>query len=67
MSGYHGSIGFAFPAALGAWAAVQEDDPLSKGRPVVSLFGDGGFGRYMAELNIAVLYRYEHHPLPAAQ
>jgi thiamine pyrophosphate-dependent acetolactate synthase large subunit-like protein/nitrite reductase/ring-hydroxylating ferredoxin subunit len=56
MSGYLGSIGFALPAALGAWAATQEDDPLFKGRPVVSVSGDGGFGQYMAELNTAVLY-----------
>lgn len=56
MSGYLGSIGFALLAALGAWAAVQEDHPLSEGRPAVSVSGDGGFGRYMAELNTVVLY-----------
>ena len=27
MSGYLGSIGFAFPAAMGAWTATQQDDP----------------------------------------
>ncbi|MDH3745914.1 MAG: thiamine pyrophosphate-binding protein, partial [Acidobacteriota bacterium] len=27
MSGYLGSIGFGYPAAMGAWAATQEDDP----------------------------------------
>lgn len=50
MSGYLGSIGFAFPAAMGAWAAV------GKKRPVIAVAGDGGFGQYMAELNTAVLY-----------
>ncbi len=56
MSGYLGSIGFAFPAAMGAWAATQEDDPAFQGRPVVSISGDGGFGQYMAELLTAVKY-----------
>ncbi|MEO0813556.1 MAG: thiamine pyrophosphate-binding protein, partial [Myxococcota bacterium] len=42
MSGYLGSIGFALPAALGAWAATQEEDPRFKGRKVVSVSGDGG-------------------------
>ena len=56
MSGYLGSIGFAYPAALGAWAATQEDDPRFHGRPVVSVSGDGGFGQYMAELTTAVKY-----------
>jgi pyruvate oxidase len=56
MSGYLGSIGFSFPAAMGAWAATQEDDPRFKGRPVVSVSGDGGFAQYMAELNTAVKY-----------
>ena len=28
MSGYLGSIGFALPAALGAWAATQEEVPM---------------------------------------
>ncbi len=50
MSGYLGSIGFAFPAAMGAWAAVGSS------RPVIAVAGDGGFGQYMAELNTAVLY-----------
>lgn len=27
MSGYLGSIGFGYPAAMGAWAATREDDP----------------------------------------
>ena len=49
MSGYLGSIGFAFPAALGCWAAAPE-------RPTVAIAGDGGFGQYMAELTTAVKY-----------
>jgi len=56
MSGYLGSIGFALPAALGAWTATQEDDPRFKGRPVVSVSGDGGLGQYLAELTTAVKY-----------
>ena len=56
MSGYLGSIGFAYPAALGAWAATQEVDSPFSGRPVVSVSGDGGFGQYMAELTTAVKY-----------
>jgi thiamine pyrophosphate-dependent acetolactate synthase large subunit-like protein len=56
MSGYLGSIGFAFPAAMGAWAATQEDDPRFHGRRVVSVSGDGGFGQYLAELTTAVKY-----------
>jgi thiamine pyrophosphate-dependent acetolactate synthase large subunit-like protein/nitrite reductase/ring-hydroxylating ferredoxin subunit len=56
MSGYLGSIGFAYPAALGAWAATQEDDPRFAGRPVVSVSGDGGFGQYMPEVTTAVKY-----------
>lgn len=56
MSGYLGSIGFSLPAALGAWAATQEDDPRFKGRQVVSISGDGGFGQYLADLTTAVKY-----------
>ncbi|MEE8542947.1 MAG: thiamine pyrophosphate-dependent enzyme [Gammaproteobacteria bacterium] len=56
MSGYLGSIGFSFPAAMGAWAATQEDDPRFNGRQVVSVSGDGGFGQYLAELTTAVKY-----------
>ncbi|MGK0297402.1 MAG: pyruvate oxidase [Gammaproteobacteria bacterium] len=56
MSGYLGSIGFSLPAAMGAWAATQEEDPHYKGRKVVSVSGDGGFGQYMGELNTAVKY-----------
>ena len=47
MSGYLGSIGFGFPAAMGAWAAAPD-------RPVVAVTGDGGFGQYLAELTTAV-------------
>ena len=49
MSGYLGSIGFAFPAALGAFAAAPE-------RQIVAVAGDGGFGQYMAEFTTAVKY-----------
>ncbi len=55
MSGYLGSIGFAFPAAMGAWAATQVDAE-HRGRPVLSVGGDGGFGQYLAELTTAVKY-----------
>jgi len=47
MSGYLGSIGFSFPAALGAWVATQETDTPWAGRPVVLVSSDGGFGQYM--------------------
>jgi thiamine pyrophosphate-dependent acetolactate synthase large subunit-like protein/nitrite reductase/ring-hydroxylating ferredoxin subunit len=50
MSGYLGSIGFGFPAAMGAWCA----DPS---RPILAVTGDGGFGQYLAELTTAVKYR----------
>ena len=50
MSGYLGSIGFGYPAAIGAWAATDGD------RPIVAVTGDGGFGQYMAELTTAVKY-----------
>ena len=56
MSGYLGSIGFGLPAAMGAWAATQEDDPRFKGRQVVSVSGDGGLGQYLAEVTTAVKY-----------
>ena len=49
MSGYLGSIGFGFPAALGAWAAAPD-------RPIVAVTGDGGFGQYLAEFTTAVKY-----------
>ncbi len=56
MSGYLGSIGYSFPAAMGAWAATQGTDERFRGRPVVSVSGDGGFGQYLAELTTAVKY-----------
>ena len=56
MSGYLGSIGFSLPAAMGAWAATQEDDSRFHGRKVVSISGDGGFGQYMGDLLTAVKY-----------
>ena len=56
MSGYLGSIGFAFPAALGAWAATQEPESPFAGRKVVSVSSDGGFGQYMSEFTTAVKY-----------
>jgi len=55
MSGYLGSIGFSFSAAMGAWAATQDVVAL-KNRPVVSISGDGGFGQYLAEFTTAVKY-----------
>jgi thiamine pyrophosphate-dependent acetolactate synthase large subunit-like protein/nitrite reductase/ring-hydroxylating ferredoxin subunit len=50
MSGYLGSIGFAFPAAMGLWAAVGAD------RQVIAVAGDGGFGQYAMEFTTAVRY-----------
>jgi thiamine pyrophosphate-dependent acetolactate synthase large subunit-like protein len=50
MSGYLGSIGFGYPAALGAWAAAP-------GRPIVAVTGDGGFAQYSAEILTAVKYQ----------
>ncbi|WP_345784747.1 thiamine pyrophosphate-dependent enzyme [Halobellus ordinarius] len=59
MSGYLGSIGFAFPAALGAWAATQEADSRFTGCPVVSVSSDGGFGQYLSEFTTAVKYEMD--------
>lgn len=50
MSGYLGSIGFAFPAAMGAWAATRGN------RQIVAVAGDGGFAQYMAELTTSIKY-----------
>lgn len=50
MSGYLGSIGFAFPAAMGAWAATRGK------HPIITVAGDGGFAQYMAELTTSVKY-----------
>ncbi len=55
MSGYLGSIGFALPAAIGAWSATQ-DVPAYAGRRVISISGDGGFGQYAMEFTTAVKY-----------
>ena len=51
MSGYLGSIGFALPAAIGAWTAVGES------RPVVAVAGDGGLCQYLAEITTLVKYQ----------
>ncbi|MFK5983721.1 MAG: thiamine pyrophosphate-binding protein [Flavobacteriaceae bacterium] len=50
MSGYLGSIGFALPAAIGAWAAVGTT------RPVIAVAGDGGVCQYLAEITTLVKY-----------
>lgn len=50
MSGYLGSIGFALPAALGAYAAVGDE------RPVIAVAGDGGLCQYLAEITTLVKY-----------
>jgi len=50
MSGYLGSIGFALPAAIGAWAATMGS------RPIISISGDGGLGQYLAEVTTLVKY-----------
>jgi thiamine pyrophosphate-dependent acetolactate synthase large subunit-like protein/nitrite reductase/ring-hydroxylating ferredoxin subunit len=50
MSGYLGSIGFALPAAMGAWAPVGDE------RPVIAVAGDGGVCQYLAELTTVVKY-----------
>ncbi|MEJ6389164.1 thiamine pyrophosphate-binding protein [Gymnodinialimonas ulvae] len=55
MSGYLGSIGFALPAAMGAWSATQDFDYL-RGRKVISISGDGGLGQYAMELTTLVKY-----------
>jgi pyruvate oxidase len=51
MSGYLGSIGFALPAALGAWAAAGKE------RPVIAVAGDGGIAQYLAEITTLVKYQ----------
>jgi pyruvate oxidase len=50
MSGYLGSIGFGYPAAIGAWAATPD-------RAIFAVTGDGGFAQYMAELLTAVKHK----------
>lgn len=54
MSGYLGSIGYALPASIGAWAAVGNK------RPVVAVAGDGGLCQYLAEFTTLVKY---HMPI----
>ena len=49
LSGYLGSIGFGFPAAMGASAAAP-------GKSIIAVTGDGGFGQYLAEFTTAVKY-----------
>lgn len=51
MSGYLGSIGFALPASIGAWAAVGEN------RPIIAVAGDGGICQYLAEFTTLVKYQ----------
>ncbi|MEQ9300850.1 MAG: thiamine pyrophosphate-binding protein [Cyclobacteriaceae bacterium] len=51
MSGYLGSIGFALPASMGAFAAVGHD------RPIVAVAGDGGLCQYLAEITTLVKYQ----------
>lgn len=53
LSGYLGSIGFGFPAAMGAWAATQ-DFAEHKGRKVIAVAGDGGFAQYAMEFTTAI-------------
>lgn len=50
MSGYLGSIGFALPASIGAWAAVGDS------RPIIAVAGDGGLCQYLAEFTTLVKY-----------
>jgi pyruvate oxidase len=49
MSGYLGSIGFGYPAAIGAHLAAPD-------KTIVAVTGDGGFGQYAMELTTAVKY-----------
>lgn len=50
MSGYLGSIGFALPASMGAFAAVENT------RPIVAVAGDGGLCQYLSEITTLVKY-----------
>ena len=38
-----------------AWAATRDDEQW-RGRKVISVSGDGGFGQYMGDFNTAVKY-----------
>lgn len=49
MSGYLGSIGFAYPSALGAAVAAPD-------RPIWAVADDGGYGQYAMALTTAVQY-----------
>lgn len=51
MSGYLGSIGFALPASIGAWAAVGNE------HPIIAVSGDGGLCQYLAEFTTLVKYK----------
>ena len=51
MSGYLGSIGFALPASMGAYAAVGNT------RPIIAVAGDGGLCQYLAEISTLVKYK----------
>jgi thiamine pyrophosphate-dependent acetolactate synthase large subunit-like protein/nitrite reductase/ring-hydroxylating ferredoxin subunit len=51
MSGYLGSIGFAMPAAMGAWASVKDK------QQIIAVAGDGGFAQYLAEVTTIVKYK----------
>ena len=55
MSGYLGSIGFGFAAGIGAWSATQDFEEF-RGRKVITISGDGGFGQYPMDLTTAVKY-----------
>ena len=48
-SGYMGTLGYAYPTALGAKAGVPD-------RPVICIVGDGGFGYASGEISTAVRY-----------
>ena len=48
-SGYMGTLGYAFPTALGAKVGVPD-------RPVICIVGDGGFMYASGELSTAVKY-----------
>ncbi len=50
MSGYLGSIGYGYPAAMGAWAGAPD-------RPTICVTGDGGFAQYMGEMTTAIKYK----------
>ncbi len=56
LSWYLGSIGVGLPAAIGAYAATQEEGPW-KNRPIIAIVGDGGLGQYLAE--ISTLGKYQ--------